>query len=329
MPEVIRANPVTLNVPKPALTTDFLGTGRSIHEFAPRMKDAGFEQVLWCEQWDGDYAYSPEEVAGIDRILGGLGLKVRDLHATEGAFYGQWVSPNEEERRKGVDLIHNRIDMAADLGAETIVLHAPHHEMPWEKGPRAYEDSMRRSLSEVETHARDKRLRIALENTDWKGQGKIDNFEPIKFALDEFPDDYLGICYDSGHGNLMRVRHGNHIGQMDETRDRLIALHLHDNNGMGATRGGGRYKILEGKSQDDDMHRLLFTGTVDWNRLARIIAESSYQGPMMMEASMKYDPTMNPMDWLQKAMQTGFTFSAMVESHKVADNLGSQLPIIK
>lgn len=308
-------NPVNLVVPRPALTTDYLGANRSIHDFAPKMKDAGFEEILWCEQWDGDYAYSAEEVSGIDRIINGLGLKVRDLHATEGAFHGQWVAPDETERRKGVALIHNRIDMAAELGAQTIVLHAPHHEMEWPNGPRAYEDSMRRSLAEVEQHARDKNLRIALENTDWKGEGKIDNFGPIKFALDEFSPDYVGICYDSGHGNLMRVGSGNHIQQMDDTKERLIALHLHDNAGVGRTKTN-RFKVQEGRAQDDDMHRLMFTGTVDWNRLARIIAESPYQGPMMMEASMKYDPDMEPMEWLEKAMQTGFTFSAMVKSHK-------------
>jgi sugar phosphate isomerase/epimerase len=305
----------TLIIPKPALTTDFLGADRPIQQFAPLMADAGFEQVLWCEQWDGDFAYTHKEVATIERIFRGLNLQTRDVHATEGAYYGQWVAPDETERQKGVKLVKNRLAMAEDLGAQTIVLHAPHHEMDWKNGPTAYQDCMFRSLDELQPYAMDRNIKIALENCDWKGPGKIDNFGPIEFAMNNYPSQFIGICYDSGHGNLMRQRQGNHMGRLEKQADRIEALHLHDNKGVGEG-SSGRYKIQEGRSHDDDMHRLMFSGTVEWNRLAQILGRSTYTGPMMMEASMKYDPDMDPKIWLQKAMQTGFTFSAMVASYK-------------
>ncbi len=310
---VEQSNSVELSVQKPAIATDFLGTGRPIEAFAPLLADAGYDTVHWCENWDGDYAYSTEEVARIDRKFAGLGIKVNDLHATEGAFYGQWVSPDENQRKKGVDLLRNRIDMTADLGGQAVILHAPHHHLEWTSGD--YKDSMRRSLSEIEQHARDKGIKIALENTDWKPPAGFNNFPAIEFALGEFDPEFLGICYDSGHGNLFKTGQDRHMDKLDEHKDRLIAVHLHDNKGTGRSK---HYRLpQERATQDDDMHMLMFTGTVDWYRLAKIMAESGYEGPITSESNMKNHWNTSPEAFLQEAYQRGLTFGAMVESMKV------------
>lgn len=302
--------------PQLALTTDFLGAGRSMYDFAPRMADAGFKRALWCEEWDGEYRYSALEVSRIDRLFASLGIQVTQVHASEGKYYGQWVSPNEEQRLIGVDLIRNRIKMAADLGALVVTVHAPHHEMSWPKGPQAYHDAMIKSLAELEQDARDAGVRIGLENTDWKGSGKFDNMPAIVWALSQFGEDYLGITYDSGHGNLMGIGQGDHIGVLDAHRDRIVDTHLHDNAGEGATTTG-LYAIQKGRSHDDDQHRMLFTGIVDWNRLVGIFAKSTNPVPITSEASMKYDPNMDPMKWLEIERKNLDLLSQMVAQRRV------------
>ncbi len=298
-------------IPEPALTTDFLGSGKSIYEFAPRMADAGFERALWCENWDGGYRYSAQEVSEIDRIFTSLGIKITQLHASEGEHHGQWVSPDEAQRQKGLSLIRNRIWMAHDLGAKVVTLHAPHHEMAWPGGPQNWQEFVYKSLSELQQDAIDAGVRIGLENTDWKGKGKFDNFPAIEFALGKFGPSYVGITYDSGHGNLMKEGQGDHLGRLYIHRDRVIDTHLHDNAGEGAT-SIGRYKIQEGRSHDDDQHRLMFSGTVDWNRLAEVFARSSNSIPITSEASMKYDPDMDPMVWLALEKENLEAFSKIV-----------------
>lgn len=304
-----------------ALTTDFLGHGRPTDTFLNLAADSGFTNMLWCENWDGSYVYTPEEVARIDKLSASLGLSFTQIHASEGGVdvdpnksnYGQWVSPDETERRKGVSLILNRVDMADELGAKVVTIHAQHHEMPWKGGPQAWQDSMTRSLAEIQEYIirNNRNVRIGLENTDWSGQGKFDNFPAIEYALGKFGPEFLGITYDSGHANVL----SGQIDALERNAHRLIDTHLHDNSGDGAAATGQFIIAPDRKNHDDDMHRTLFTGTVDVVRLANIMAQGS--APVTSEASMKYDPELNPRVWLALEKDNLEAFSRMVEAVRV------------
>ncbi len=313
-PKSIEVKPVTL-------TTDFLGHGRPMDTFLNMAADAGFERMLWCEGWDGSKVYDAKEVTEIDRLTASLGLRITQIHASEGGVegdtektnYGQWVSPDESERRKGVAGILNRFDMAADLGADVVTLHAPHHEMNWEGGPQAYQKAMQKSLAEINEYRLRKRIsaRLGLENTDWEGEGKFDNFPAIEFALGEFGPEFLGITYDSGHANVL----SGQIDVLERHADRLIDTHLHDNSGKGAAATKEFILAPDRKNHDDDMHRTLFTGTVDVVRLAGIMAQGD--APVTSEASMKYDSELNPRVWLALERDNLEAFSRMVEAIRV------------
>jgi sugar phosphate isomerase/epimerase len=127
--------------------------------------------------------------------------------------------------------------MAAQLRSNVIIMHIP----AWSKC-----DPLRRSLDELDEFARERSVRIATENG---------NFEAIRNLLSEYDQSYLGLCYDSGHGNV----DGNGLDQLVSLKERLISVHLHDNDGNG------------------DQHNLLFSGTINWARLAEIIAGSAYK----------------------------------------------------
>ena len=79
-------------------------------------------------------------------------------------------------------------------------------------------------------------MRIAVENL-WPP-----NFITLHRLLDEYAPSFLGLCYDSGHGNM----NDKAFKQVETMTDRLISVHLHDNKGT------------------IDDHNLVFSGTIDW-----------------------------------------------------------------
>jgi len=79
-------------------------------------------------------------------------------------------------------------------------------------------------------------------------------------------------------------------------KDRLIATHLHDNDGSG------------------DQHRLLYSGAIDWPRLARIVAGSAYRKPITMEVLMDKGELENERAFLERARETGTRFARTVQA---------------
>jgi len=72
---------------------------------------------------------------------------------------------------------------------------------------------------------------------------------------------------------------------------------LHDNDGTG------------------DQHRLPFDGTVDWPRLARLIAASPYRKPISLESNMgSYPKGADEMEHLRKALDAGTRLTQMIPS---------------
>jgi len=218
---------------------------------------AGFTHVHWCHHWCTDFLYSRVEIEQIARWLREFGLTVIDLHGSAGGEKS-WGSAREYERLAGIELVANRLEMTRRLGGDAVVMHLPRE--PEDAAERtAYWDRMRRTLDALAPTAASCGVRIALENL------APANHATIARVLELYPPDYVGICYDSGHGNIT----GEGIDWLEAHADRLVAVHLHDNDGTG------------------DQHRLPGMGSVDWPRLMRIIASSSYKKPLNMEVSQK------------------------------------------
>lgn len=142
-----------------------------------------------------------------------------------------------------------------------------------------------KSLDELELYAGDHGVRIAVENM------LVDNYAAIERLLAEYSPAYIGVCYDSGHGNFC----GGGLEFLDRVRDRLISLHLNDNDGSG------------------DQHKLLFSESVDWTRLAQLIAESSYTKCVSLEVVIHNTGIKDEQAFLEQAFETGTAFARMVE----------------
>jgi sugar phosphate isomerase/epimerase len=235
--------------------------------------DAGFNHIHWCHHWHTDYLYSRYEVAQIRRWLKAFGLALLDLHGTAGVEK-HWAAGEEWRRKAGVELVANRIDMTARLGGDAVVMHV---------GGTAWLPGLRKSLDELRPLAARRGVRIAVENPD---------FEVVETLLSEYEPAYVGLCYDCGHGNLGDRSGLDHLARVE---DRLIAVHLHDNDGTG------------------DQHKLPFMGTVDWDRLTRSVAASSYRKPLNLEVGMLNSGIDDEAAFLARAMECGVRLAGMVD----------------
>jgi sugar phosphate isomerase/epimerase len=243
---------------------------------------AGFSHVHWCYEWNTDNLYNADVTKSIGALLRETGLSVLDLHASQGREIS-WGSIGDENRRAGVALVVNRMETVAAFGADVVVLHIPFLN---EFGPGGWLSPVLRSLDELEPHGRKLGVRIALENT-----GSAENWEQLSILFPKYPADFLGLCYDSGHGNY---RPQLSLGKLEEFKDRLIAIHLHDSDGT------------------DDQHMVPFSGTVDWKLLAGILARSSYNKCMSLECSMKNHRAWSREQFLKEALSAGRKLAAMV-----------------
>lgn len=219
-----------------------------------RIADAGFDGIQWIHQWHTDFIYTKPEIRRIKKWLKDFNLELFDLHATAG-IEKRWYSETEYEREAGVEIVKNRIEMTNELGGNVIVMHIPRLiSENFEKWKQ-----LKKSLDELEGFCSRKELRIAVENLFF------DEFNGISELMLGYGPDYLGICYDSGHGNMG----GKGLDHLAKFADRLISLHLHDNNGF------------------DDQHKPLFSGTIDWKKLAAVVSKSTYSGPLTQEVSIR------------------------------------------
>jgi len=271
---------------KLAITTDYFNNVGNIKPYFEKISEAGFTHIHWCHEWNTDYIYSELEIDNIIELLKIYNLKVLDLHASEGKK-NNWISPDESIRKAGMELVKNRIFMANKLLCEVIVLHFKREPIN-ESEKKAYWDILHKSLNELKPYAKKYNVKIALENYE------NEDSKEIKKLLLEYDYDFLGFCYDSGHGNL-----GNGIAVLKELKDRLISIHLHDNDGK------------------TDQHNLLFSGTIDWNELAKILVESSYKKEISMEVSIKKSNISDEKIFLLKAYETGLQFSKLMEPYLV------------
>ena len=258
-----------------SITTDYAKDTGDPSPYLKRITDAGFSYIHWCHHWNTDFIYSKWEIEQIKEWLKEYGLKLLDLHGSDGKEKA-YASPWEYQRLSGVELVKNRLEMTAYLSGDVVIMHVP-------SDPDSI--PIRKSLDEIESFARERNVRLAIENG---------SFEAISKLLSEYSPDYLGLCYDCGHGNMRK----DGLDQLDLLKDRLISVHLHDNDSAG------------------DQHKIPFSGTVDWERLAGIMAKSSYKKCVSMEVSMGRMGIEDETVFLAKTFEAGIKFAKMIADRK-------------
>lgn len=270
-----------------SMTTAFVQDTGNPKPYLRRIAEAGFSSVHWRHHWNTDFIYSPCEVDQIATWLHTFGLHLSDVHASDGVEKC-WTSPVEYERQAGVELVKNRIWMAERLGCHTVLLHLPAE--PDDAEERAiFWVQVLQSLNELAPYARAHDVLLALENL------VSDNSLAIEKVLTRYPSDYIGICYDTGHGHCS----GNGLEFLERFRHRLLALCVHDNDGTA------------------DQHGVPFTGTIDWQRLTHLIAGSPYRGYLSMGGLLRQS-SLPEHTFLAHSFAAGSRLSHMIEEARQA-----------
>ncbi|MCI5779068.1 MAG: sugar phosphate isomerase/epimerase [Lentisphaeria bacterium] len=224
------------------------------------ISETGFTHIMWGHHWNSDFAYGRYELSAIAGMLRRYHLTLQDVHGCANAEKS-WFSVLEYQRKAGIELIVNRLRMMKRLGATgVLVMHQPRIKADSSPGEIAYKrrqfDSLRRSMDEITPILEKMDARIALENMPG------DTWEFLKYLLDNYPADRFGFCFDSGHANIDLRKQ---FAECEAYRSRIWAVHLHDNDGTG------------------DQHQAPFYGTVDWQRVARMLDSSGYEGVINFE----------------------------------------------
>ena len=248
----------------------------SVGNPVPRLKaiaEAGFTHIHWCHHWNTDFFYTEPELRAIKKAFQDFGLTLLDIHGSDGNEKC-WYSTDETSRQAGVLLVRNRMEMFAELGGiGSLMMHIPAWRSNWtaeqvaQNQVEARTEALYRSLEELFPYCEKYNCPIAVENH------ASDTFEAINRLMKKYDTKWLGITYDSGHGN---IREGRGLELLEPVKDRLMALHLNDNDHSG------------------DLHQPAFYGNVDWQKVAELIDASGYQREMLsFELSMRYTPFMN------------------------------------
>lgn len=266
------------------INTDFdreFETVEEIEESIRQIAEAGFTHMHWCYEWDGDYLYARSEMRQIRGWMDKYGLKAKSLHASKGSRRGadevnahyrkDYTSTVEDNRIAGVELIQNRVELAHILGASEIVLHMYLPHKTFEKDPAVkdiFYGQVFRSLDELEPFCRERGVRICVENLfEAPGEMQIEQFDRL---FSRYPADFLGICLDTGHANL--VWGADFVEKFaGRFKDRLYSVHLHDNLGWGTQPGC------------NDAHMLPGECGIDWKPLMDVLRKSAYEQPWVLE----------------------------------------------
>ncbi len=275
-----------------SLTSDYRISTGNPQPYLRAMAAAGFTHVHWCHQWNTDFRYAGAEIRQLGHWLAEYGLTMLDVHGSAGVEQC-WFAEREDARLAGVELVNNRLELARALGAGALIMHIPPPDGAPIRTTQAAQ--LYRSLDSLLPRAQRLGVRLALENM------ANDDFALLTELFARYTPSTLGLCYDAGHGNIGR----NGLALLDTVKDRLVCVHLHDNDGHG------------------DQHAIPFTGTVDWPRLAGILARSSYDRCLSLETVIgdgKDEPA-----WLRQAHAAGTRLTHLVAQAKVTGN--ANLPI--
>ncbi len=215
------------------------------------IKDAGFETV--CTWWGNEFSESDGDFHTHSEKVHKAGLTLEHAHVPYYEANHIWYDKiiGEELFAKYKQSI---ID-AKVCGVDTLVIH------PFEKDPpsEGIETLCHDRFCRLGDFAGKNNIHLAIENlADNTALKKI-----IRFA----DNPYVGICFDSGHNNIVAR---DDFSLLIDFADRIHALHLHDNNAT------------------EDQHLLPYEGIIDWSKFIKTIDQTKYNKSFMLEASYPY-----------------------------------------
>jgi sugar phosphate isomerase/epimerase len=210
-------------------------------------------------------------------------LRVDSVHAPFGGTT-DLSEPEEVLRHASVIDVRRAIEACAELGGTVVIIHL--NSLRTDNISKRMK-SINTSLSELLETARSCGVRLALENLPGDGSLVL-----LKYALQVFNDELIGLCFDNGHQFLQP----DAMELLSLFGDRLYAIHLHDNDGV------------------NDLHLLPFEGKYDLPNLAAQFNKLEVRCPITIESESSHSRDSQAQPFLAAARKSGIEFIKMLKN---------------
>lgn len=212
-----------------------------------------------------------------------LGLEVENAHAPFKGCNTLWMDGIQGDAY--VDYLIRCIHGCADTGIPVLVVHITDQADP----PACHKRGVERLKRVVEV-AEKREVVLAFEN--------LRHTAHLDMVMNSFSSPYVGFCYDSGHHHCSCQE----VPFLSKYGQRLAALHLHDNDGI------------------KDLHWLPFDGNIEWDILAKLLANTGYQGGISLEVQSftGYEDQMSAMQYLECAYRSAVSIRELLFQSKAA-----------
>jgi sugar phosphate isomerase/epimerase len=192
--------------------------------------------------------------------------------------------PDRGRRAKMIEEQKQALGYATDLGCKTATIHIGAFESAFLQTPNSdirpfVVDSLEKLLPEAEKLG----ILLAIENSFERSNTP----DEVLYYISQCDSPALGVCFDSGHANLMENFPGKEYSKyfggvtiawrdsmeycndaLDKLLPHIVTCHLHDNNGY------------------EDSHRMPFDGITDWDKLMKKLITAPRLQTMQTEVSM-------------------------------------------
>ena len=205
----------------------YFGYANNINERIRLIKEFGFDSIITSA--DKKFKLQNGSIKKQCKLFKKYNISLSSLHFRyeDKNLHYFWEKGKIGEKLKK-NLIKD-IKIAKKFGFKCVVVHV--------KGE--YSEIGEKRLLKVLEYCEKLNLPIAIENIDCQ-KLFLNIFDKINHKM-------LKFCYDSGHNNVF----DKNFDYLKKFKDKLIAVHLHDNDG------------------NSDQHTLNKYGTIDWDNIAK------------------------------------------------------------
>lgn len=243
------------------------------------VKEAGFDACDYSLISNLELPNSPyltdnyrEVAANARRIIEAEGLTVNQTHAPFKFPYNMWADPELFNGTVFPRMVR-ALEISSILGADVCVIHPLHHLDYRGNEEKLFTMNME-YYGRLLPYAEKFGVKIGVENM-WQKHKLRKNIcidtcattaEFIRY-VDGLNSEYAVACLDVGH--VLLPDQPESVGDFIRAlgRDRLLALHVHDNE------------------YASDAHMLPYMGKLDWEEITKALGEIDYKGDLTYEVS--------------------------------------------
>jgi len=256
-----------------------------LEEALRHIGDAGFSEVeIEADEIHLDpRLFQRRELPHLRNLLQNLGLHPDSVHAPIDGV--DLSTPYVDPRRRTLTLLVDMLEYCGAIECPIMVVH-PNHSESLSIGREAMRKNSVEALKELIVRAEDLGVKVALENMIDKANGRFGSrVSDLREIIGDVGSASVGICFDTGHANLLFNRSITQEEEIAEGGEYLWTLHIHDNDGK------------------EDRHWPPGDGSIDWNQVIRGLRKVNYRGVFMMEVQERGNPDELAKTSLQNAMK--------------------------